>query len=697
MLAALLSGKYPEKRFEVVNAAMTAINSHVILPVARDCANENGDLWVVYMGNNEVVGPFGAGTVFGSQAASLMLIRSSLALKTFRCGQLFDGLAANLSKRAESSREWGGMAMFLQNQVRQDDPRMKAVYAHFDHNLQQILALGRQRGVKIAVGTVVSNLKDCAPFASLHRPGLNETELAKWSQLYQNGTAAQQAGRLVEAEAAFRLAGEIDDSFADLQFAWGQCCLALGEGTEAWRHLTRARDEDALRFRADSRINEIIRNAATGREAEGIGLVDAIQVLGRQSPGQIAGDEFLYEHVHLNFEGNYLLARAFAEEAVALVPALSVHGTNDLPWPSIADCAKRLGWTDCERYEAESGILRRLTDAPFTGQINHRQQYEKVRRRLDDLRGATDPASLRRAEQECLAAFSRFPEDWVLNKELALLYERLGDYRGAADCWTGIVKSMPHYAEGWQALGRAFAEQKHDTEARAAFEQALRLEPYSPEALIDLAEVYSREGSYNEAVGCYEQILRFKPYWGPAHWGLARAFEALGRPQDAQPHFRLALQNRIYTPAALKGLAKLCFDKGWLNEAVTNFTDALKLDPVDAATELNLGMTLALLKRNHEAQAHYAEALRLNPDLPEAHMRLGFELGRQGNDTEALEHFARAVELKPEMLEARLDLGIALLNQHRDKEALQQFQEVLRLSPTNMMALKYVERLNQKR
>ena len=61
MLEAMLSLRYPGVKFEVVNAAMTAINSHVILPIARECSKADGDIWVIYMGNNEVVGPFGAG------------------------------------------------------------------------------------------------------------------------------------------------------------------------------------------------------------------------------------------------------------------------------------------------------------------------------------------------------------------------------------------------------------------------------------------------------------------------------------------------------------------------------------------------------------------------------------------------------------------------------------------------------------
>ena len=90
MLNSILSLRHPNVQFEVINAAMTGINSHTILPIARDCASAGGDIWVIYMGNNEAVGPFGAGTVFGLQSPPLPLIRASLALKATRTGQWLD-------------------------------------------------------------------------------------------------------------------------------------------------------------------------------------------------------------------------------------------------------------------------------------------------------------------------------------------------------------------------------------------------------------------------------------------------------------------------------------------------------------------------------------------------------------------------------------------------------------------------------
>ena len=68
ILEAMLRNRFPDARFEVINTAMTAINSHVIVPIAEDCEAQHPDLFIVYMGNNEVVGP-GGDPVFWARRA----------------------------------------------------------------------------------------------------------------------------------------------------------------------------------------------------------------------------------------------------------------------------------------------------------------------------------------------------------------------------------------------------------------------------------------------------------------------------------------------------------------------------------------------------------------------------------------------------------------------------------------------------
>ena len=90
MLEVLMRERFPNKRIEVINAAMVAISSHVVLPIARECARHEGDLWIVYMGNNEIIGPFGSVSIFGTRAPPLPFIRAGLWVKTTRFGQLLD-------------------------------------------------------------------------------------------------------------------------------------------------------------------------------------------------------------------------------------------------------------------------------------------------------------------------------------------------------------------------------------------------------------------------------------------------------------------------------------------------------------------------------------------------------------------------------------------------------------------------------
>lgn len=693
MLEAMLDLRYPGAQFEVYNVAMTAINSHAILPIARECAQQQGDIWVIYMGNNEVVGPFGAGTVFGPQTPSSALVHASLALKSTRTGQFLDELIHGLKKRPISEDEWGGMKMFVNNQVRQTDPHMAAVYSRFANNLNAILKTGRHQGAKMVVGTVAVNLRDCAPFGSLHKSDLSDSDLQLWNTLYQE---AQQNGNAQEALDLFRKAATLDDSFAELHFRMGQCWLAMNRGDEAAKEFSLARDLDTLRFRCDSRLNEIIRLAAANREQEGIYFADTESALARQSAQGIPGSEFFYEHVHLTFEGNYFLARTFAEQIQKVLPeSVARRAGTSQPWPSLEDCARRLAWTDLNRYEAISKIFNRLDDPPFTLQFNHTEQVQSFRHELENLLPATRSGGLRQAVARCREAVALAPDDWILNKELGNLQFQLGDPAGAADSFKRMVDLMPLYAQSWALWGRALSETKRDDDAMAAFQQASRLDPDSCQILTDKAQILARAGRDTEAMTEFEKILKLKSYWGPAHLGLAELLEKRGQAAEAKKHVEAALQNRMLTPAYLTALATFCFQHGWYASAATNFLDAARLNPSDAALHLNTGVTFGLLNNNAEAERQYAEAVRLDPNLAEARVRLGTELGRQGDTSAALDQFAAATRLNPDMLPARLNYGIALWNLGRQQEAAEQFNEVLKRYPTNSIALEYLRHMRE--
>jgi tetratricopeptide (TPR) repeat protein len=634
------------------------------------------------MGNNEVVGPYGSGTVFGPKAANLALVRAGVAFKATRIGQALGNLVRHYQKRPVNQSEWGGMQMFLNNHVRQDDPRMATVYASFEQNLNDIIDIGLHSGAKVLVSTVARNLKDCGPFASEHRPGLSAEELSRWESSYKEGIRAQEAGRAGEAIASFGQAAKLDDAFAELHFRWGQCCLTLGQDAEASRQLVLACDEDVLRFRADSRINEIIRRAASNQESKGVQLVDSDAVIAKQSPHGLVGDEFLYEHVHLNFEGNYVVARALAEQI-----GRALSGSGEHVWPTADDCARRLGWNDSTRCAGEMDILSRLNEPPFSEQANHRQQYQRLLAQIEQLKSASSPDTLREEMVRTKAAADAAPNDWLLQVNLAYRQQQAGNGAGAVESLQHVVRLLPHDSSSWQRLGAALEEEKRDDEAAAAFQQAARLNPESVVSLNSLAELYAHEGHLEDAAREFQQVLRQKPYWSPAHLGLGKVLEAMGKKQEAKEQFEEALVNRIKTPESLNALARFSYSRGWYGAAVTNFSDSLLLYPSDPEIHLELGLALDELGRKIEAKAHYVEAVRLQPKLAEAHFCLGLELGQDGDADGAAAQFAETVRLKPDFIEARLNLGIALSKKHLDQQALDQFEEVLRRDPKNQIAL----------
>ena len=368
-LQALLRERYPGTDFEVVCVAMTAINSHAILPIARECAEHQGDFWIVYMGNNEMVGPFGAGTVFGPRAPGTLLVRADLAIKATRTGQLLDSLMQSRAASPSSPKTWGGMNMFKDHQLRQDDPNRRRAYENFAVNLADILRAGRSAGVPVILSTVGSNLKDCAPFASLHPTALSKTQETAWNGFYREGISHQTAGEYPEAVNQFAQAGAIDPYYADLQFRMGTCSLALTNAVEALHEFELARDDDTLAFRADSRINQIIKDAAEKEAGRGVYFLDAAGTLAQSSPENIPGNELFYEHVHLNFDGNYLLGRAFAEQISKLLPvSIVTHGKNK--WASPEVCDRRLAVSPWDRSRVWQDNFNRISEPPFTDQLN---------------------------------------------------------------------------------------------------------------------------------------------------------------------------------------------------------------------------------------------------------------------------------------------------------------------------------------
>jgi tetratricopeptide (TPR) repeat protein len=444
ILEVMLRERYPGVRFELVNAAMTAINSHVVLEIARDCAAQQPDLFIVYMGNNEVVGPYGPGTVFQEWSPSLPLIRAGLRLRSTRTGQLVSNTMGSLHPH-KTSRTWRGMAMFMDHAVAVDDPRLSPTYANLRQNVSDICRLARRAGAPVILSTIAVNLRDCPPFASQHRADLRTDQLQKWESIYRAGIELQNENRCAEAFARYESAGRLDDRFAELQFRMGVCLAALGRLEEARERFLAARDLDVLRFRADRAINTAIREAFAQESRDGTQLVDAERLLAASAAGagEILGKDVFFDHVHFTYDGNYRLARLFVDHAETLLPRL--RGARKLDSVlTKAECARALTMTPWDEYESVIQMMRTMAGAPFSNQLGHAQRIAAMKERAEALRKlSSKPEVFQDARRLYEAALEREPQDWRLHYYYGKLLLGGGESELAAQQMRVALEAFP--------------------------------------------------------------------------------------------------------------------------------------------------------------------------------------------------------------------------------------------------------------
>lgn len=600
-LKALLEERFPGKRFEVIPAAMTAINSHALLPIAKECARKDGDLWIVYMGNNEFVGPFGASTVFGAKAPPRWLVRANLALKATRVGQLIDGLQRRMA--GQGMKEWGSMKMFAQGELAPNDPRRERVYKNFEGNIRDILNAGKRAGVPVLASSVVVNLKDCAPFASQHPRDFSEASKTEWEEKWKLGNRALGETNFAEAVKNYGGALEIDPTYAEAFFDAARCYLALSNEVAASAAFEIARDRDALPFRADSRIKTITRDAAA---KVGVEFVDAVAKIGAKIPGE----ELLYEHVHLNFEGNYRLAKIWAEQvARSLTDRFTTADRKE--WGSFEDCSRRLALTEWDERRVYEEVARRLGQAPFINQSNHTNQVNSWRRKLGEVRSRMNASRLAEARQWYDEALKREPSDFYLRGNYAKLLEDNNDSRGALAQWEEVRKLLPHQPVAYYNEGKLLGQMGEYDRAMTNLVRALEIWPQLVEAMDEQSKVLLRAGKPEEALKVLEKMTQTRPNNSRVHVGKAEALARLNR----RP------------------------------EAVRELERAIELQPTNWEARYLLGVELATQNKIKEAREQFEEVVRLRPDYPLAHLNLGVAYAKEQRLREAANEFQQTLRL----------------------------------------------------
>lgn len=668
ILEVILQESMPEKHVRVINSAITAINSHVIREIAGEISRYEPDAVVVYMGNNEVVGPFGPSTVFPAVAGSYRMIQFTTFVRGTRVGQGLAKIAEWIHPPAFT--QWKGMEMFLDRQIMPDDPRLVTVHRMFEENLTAICSMFEAHSIPIWVGTVPVNLRDCAPLASPpdHRA----------DEIYLEARRADAAGRHKEA---LTLYGD-------------------------------AMEKDVLRFRADSAINSAIRKAGHHAPGSIINLVDLERSVRDASPDGIPGESLFYDHVHLNFTGQYLAASNFAAGITKQRELLSQH-----------EAATFIGWTDWSEKEAWLEMYTRRMHPPFANQIDREEMEKRWADRLIEYDLATRDTGLSEAAQALsLALKLRGDSDqdiWQLLADVhirqqradlaALAYGRAADLlphraglrmsRAAAlavceSPYEGfrLIRHDPFWKKWkddalWSSLGSQLIEWGWVTEAEVLYHQAWLLNHDNPDALVNLGASRAMSGNPEDAVTMLRSAVKQKPGDDVAMANLGRALYESGKKEEGITTLERAVKLNPDNGLTRSSLAVIYFREKKYDLAREQFNAAMIEEPLDVALLMDAARLAVAESQWERAGMLQSRAARLSPQDAYIQYQTAQILLQTNRKKEAVDFLRNALRLAPGQIEWKYNL-IWILATHpdpglRDPPAALALAEELPSTPSN--------------
>ena len=273
-----LADAFPDRRIEVVNVGIAAVNSFTLLDLVDEILDRDPDAILIYAGHNEFYGALGAASA-ESLGNSRWMVNTYLALLRFRTVRALGDMVAAIresridrDQKADYDRIYPTlMSRMIVRNVPYASDAYRAGERNFRENLDDILDRITAAGVPVLVSELVSNIRDMPPLASMESGG-QPAAIA----VFEEARALEREGRYDAARAAYY----------------------------------RAKDLDALRFRASEDFNETIHRVA---ERYGAPVVPMKSHFEAASPHGLIGVNLMLEHLHPNADGYLLMADAFFE------------------------------------------------------------------------------------------------------------------------------------------------------------------------------------------------------------------------------------------------------------------------------------------------------------------------------------------------------------------------------------------------
>jgi protein O-GlcNAc transferase len=337
--------------------------------------------------------------------------------------------------------------------------------------------------------------------------GTGEDLLVSVSHKLDSALQHHQAGRLPEAEAAYREMLAVDPENIDALHFLGVIFHQRGEHGRAAELISRALARNSSNAPAHSNLGNAL--GAQGKLNEAV--VSYLNALALD-PDYV--DALVNLGSALRAQGRPDRARACYQRALALAP--------DAP-------AARAGLQDVLRDQSDvSKAAFRPDRAPALETESCEWHFDQGNSYKDQARWDEAVASYEKA----LSLAPDFPPAYV---NLGNVLNVQGKPDQAISCYRKALVIEPDLLEAHYNLAEILRDQNRLNEAIPCYEKVLALRPDLPEAHCGLGHVFRNQGRLNEGLACNKKALSLDPEYVEARWALAMSQIPKMYATDADP------------------------------------------------------------------------------------------------------------------------------------------------------------------
>lgn len=244
-------------------------------------------------------------------------------------------------------------------------------------------------------------------------------------------------------------------------------------------------------------------------------------------------------------------------------------------------------------------------------------------------------------------------------------WDKSSNLQAAIRLFEQTVQADPGFALGYSALGEAYWAKyrvEHDPqwieEAENNCRRAAALSNQLPAVYVTLARIHNGKGQYNLALQEIQQALKLDPRDPDALLGQAAVYASMGRHEEAESIYKKAAALRPQYWAGYYELGGYYYRQQKYADAAQAFERVLEITPDNSITHATLGGMMQFLGKNAEAEKHLRQSLELEPSYA-AYTNLGvlYYQERRWKDSAAMTK--KALQISDKDWRAWLNLRLA--------------------------------------